>query len=352
MKSTNGWTEGDEGEAPITPGEPDPGQTLADQDATLADADQTGSDSDQTAADGDQAAADTDQEASDRDLAEGGGSAVHDYTRDLREQSAQRRRQAAKARIDAAAARDAVARARDLAAAARDQAAALHDRELAERDAARASEERSGIAQRAADNRKRAAADRAAAAEGRARAATDREQATRDREQAARDRLEAEADRVALLRQLAASETDALTGARTRAAGLADVDHEIDRARRTSGVLSLAYIDVVGLKAANDERGHAAGDALLQRVVGTVRSQLRSYDSIVRLGGDEFLCVMSGTTIEDARARFDAVEKILGAEPDPCQIKVGFSTLAAGDGTADLVERADSDMPPSPTGHP
>ena len=71
---------------------------------------------------------------------------------------------------------------------------------------------------------------------------------------------------MALLRQLAASETDALTGARTRAAGLADVDHEIDRARRTSGVLSLAYIDVVGLKAANDERGHAAGDALLQRV--------------------------------------------------------------------------------------
>ena len=114
----------------------------------------------------------------------------------------------------------------------------------------------------------------------------------------------------------------------------------------------IAYIDVVGLKAANDEHGHAAGDALLQRVVGTVRSQLRSYDSIVRLGGDEFLCVMSGTTIEDARARFDAVQTILGAEPDPCQIKVGFSTLAAGDGTADLVERADSDMPPSHDGAP
>ena len=50
-------------------------------------------------------------------------------------------------------------------------------------------------------------------------------------------------------------------------------------------------------------------------------------------------------TIEDARARFDAVEKILGAEPDPCQIKVGFSTLTAGDGTADLVE------PPTATCH-
>ena len=351
MKSTNGWTEDDEGETPVTPGEGDPGQTLADQDQTLADADQSGADSDQTAADGDQAAADSDQEASDRDLADGSDRTVHDYTRDLREQSANRRRQAAKARIDAAAARDAVARARDLAAVARDQAAALHDRELAERDAAWASEERSNIAERAAANRKRAAADRAAAAEGRLRAATDREQATRDREQAARDRLEAEADRVVLLRQLAASESDALTGARTRAAGLADVDHEIDRARRTTGLLTIAYIDVVGLKTTNDTLGHAAGDALLQRVVGTVRTHLRSYDSIVRLGGDEFLCVMSATSIEDARARFEAVKKVLGEEPDPCQIKVGFSTLAPGDETADLVERADSDMPPSQSAH-
>ena len=347
MKSTNGSTEGDERGTSAEPGERDPGQTLADQDQTLADADQSVSDSDQTAADRDQAAADEDQQASDRDLAEGADRDVHDRSRDLREQSANRRRQAAKARVDAAAARDAVARARDLAAAARDEAAALHDRELDARDAAWSSEEGAGIAMRAAENRKRAAADRAAAAEGRARAAADREQAIRDREQAARDRMEAEADRSALLRQLAASETDALTGARTRAAGLADVDHEIERARRTTGVLSIAYVDVVGLKAVNDNLGHAAGDELLQRVVAAIRTHLRSYDSVVRLGGDEFLCVMSGTTVEDARARFDAVQTVLAAGPEPCQIKVGFSTLEPGDATAVLVERADEDMPTS-----
>jgi diguanylate cyclase (GGDEF)-like protein len=242
-----------------------------------------------------------------------------------------------------------VARARDLAAAARDEAAALHDRELAARDAAWFGEEQADLALRAAENRQRAAEDRAAAAAGRARAAADREQATRDREQAARDRLDAEADRVALLRQLAASETDPLTGARTRAAGLADVEHEIDRARRTTCQLSIAYVDVVGLKLANDERGHAAGDALLQRIVGTIRSHLRSYDAVVRLGGDEFLCLMSGATIEDARERFQAIQAVLGAGPDPCQIRVGFSTLIEGDVTADLVERADSDMPTTHT---
>ena len=89
--------------------------------------------------------------------------------------------------------------------------------------------------------------------------------------------MEAEADREALLRQLALTETDVLTvsaHAWGRARGRGQRDH---RAGRTTGVLSVAYIDVVGLKAANDERGHAAGDALLQRVVGTMASDLRSY---------------------------------------------------------------------------
>ncbi|HMJ95296.1 MAG TPA: GGDEF domain-containing protein [Thermoleophilaceae bacterium] len=344
MESTNGSAEEDVGGTPGAPAPPALGQSLADQDQTLADTEQSGSDSDQTAADGDQAAADSDQAASDRDLAEGSDPAVHGYSRDLREQSAVRRRESAGARIDAAAARDAVARARDQAAAARDEVAALHDRELDARDAAWAGDQRHNIVVRAAENRKRAAADRVAAAEGRARAAEDREQATRDREQAARDRVEAQADREALLHQLAVSETDPLTGARTRAPGLADVDREIARSRRTTGLLAITYVDVVGLKAVNDLRGHAAGDALLQRVVRAIRSHLRPYDSIVRLGGDEFLCVMSLTTVDDARRRFDAIQSGLAADSEPAQIKVGFSALEPDDVTADLVERADTDM--------
>jgi diguanylate cyclase (GGDEF)-like protein len=348
IDSTNGSIGGEEDAALPTSGTRDADQTLADQDQTGADLDQSGSDIDQTAAEGDQAAADTDQEASDRDLADGADPAVHDYTRELREQGTSQRRHSARARAEGAAARDAVARARDLAAAARDHAAELHDEELAARDAAWTRGSRAEILLRATTNRKRAAADRAAAAEGRARAAADREQATRDREQAARDRLEGQADREALLRQLAISESDPLTGARTRAAGLADVEREIARAQRTKGPLAIAYIDVVGLKAANDERGHAAGDALLQQVVRTIRGQLRSYDSIVRLGGDEFLCVLSGATIEDARRRFSAVDTDLGKDPDPCRIKVGFTELLGDDRAVDLIERADHDMPTSP----
>jgi diguanylate cyclase (GGDEF)-like protein len=339
-------------------------QTLADRDQTFADADQTGSDRDQTASDNDQAAADRDQEASDRDLGQGGDSEVHDVTRDIRDRSARRREQSSEVRVETDAARDAVAQARDRTALARDQAAALRDRELAavaraeaaaRRDRDLAAHEaastggvraltRAEIAQRAEEHQRRATADRAAAVESRARAALAREQAALDREQAARDRLQARAERDELLDQLAIAETDPLTGARTRAPGLADVDHEIDRARRMTNLLALAYVDIVGLKAENDTHGHAAGDALLQRVVHAIREHLRSYDVVVRVGGDEFVCVMSGTTIEDARQRFDAVRSALARDPYPCEIKVGFAALAPEDSAAVLIERADADL--------
>jgi diguanylate cyclase (GGDEF)-like protein len=340
-------------------------ETLADRDQTLADADQTGSDDDQTASDSDQAAADCDQEASDRDLVDGGDPGTHDITRDIRDRSAEKRQQSSQQRVDKGAARDAVAQARDRTALARDKAAALRDRELtasaraeaaAQRDrdlAAREADLADGgqaatgaeIAQRAEENHKRAGADRAAAVESRARAALAREQAALDREQAARDRLQARSERDALLDQLAIAETDPLTGACTRAPGLADLDHEIDRARRATSLLALAYVDVVGLKAENDTHGHSAGDALLQRVVRAIRGHLRSYDMIVRIGGNEFVCVMSAATLEDARQRFDAVRAALAGDPDPCEIKVGFAALTPEDSAAELIERADADLP-------
>ncbi len=327
---------------------PDPiedAQTLADSDQTHADADQTAADADQTAADSDQAASDTDQAASDLDLAHGGDEQAHAATRDIRDRGSRQRSEAAEDRIAAAAARDAVARARDRAAAARDQAAAVRDSELAIDEAAAGRGETPEP-----DHHHGEVADRVWAAEFRARAAADREQAALDREQAARDRVAAEADREAMLQRLLNAETDELTGARTRAAGLADLEHEIARARRTAGPLATAYIDVVGLKTVNDAQGHAAGDALLQHAVRAIREHLRSYDLIVRMGGDEFLCVMSDATVEIARRRFDAVQAELAADTtDSCEIKFGVAQLAPEDSVMELVKRADAQLPASRT---
>lgn len=325
-------------------------QTLADTDQTLSDTDQTGADLDQTGSERDQVAADRDQAASDRDLASGVNRQDHELTRDMRQRSAHQREETAVARLDTASQRDASARTRDEVAIARDLAAAARDHAVAQRDVAFERALNDGVSTgaevvlRAAELRRRAARQRVSAAEQRAGAAEDREAAARDREQAARDRLQALADREALAQQIALAETDQLTGARTRTAGLVDLEHELDRSRRTNRTLVVAYIDVVGLKTLNDTAGHAAGDTLLKSVVGLIQSHMRSYDFAIRLGGDEFLCVMSDISLGDARERFSEIAGALAASPQAAAIRVGLAELQPDETGESLIGRADMEL--------
>jgi diguanylate cyclase (GGDEF)-like protein len=228
---------------------------------------------------------------------------------------------AAQERDELAAARDLDADYDDQTAHALDEVEGLLDSgtpgvpETRERDLAR---------------RQRAALDRERARRDRHLAAVDRELAARDREQARRDR------------ELAG--TDELTGARRRGVGLQDLQREIDRARRTGERLAAAYVDVDGLKAVNDQHGHRAGDTLLRDIVQRLRRDMRPYDLLVRLGGDEFLCVMPGVSAEQARRRFAHVGSGLPAGPTARSVCFGLSELRNGDVAMGLVDRADQDL--------
>ncbi len=197
-------------------------------------------------------------------------------SRDIRRRSAREREQTATARLQIAAARDATAATRDLAALARDQAADARDHAMVALDSIHEQERGpraltgADILIRAAKQRRRAAEYRAQANQQRAIAAQDRQAAAADREHAGSERAQAAVDREALAHQLKLAETDPLTGARTRAAGLADLEHELERCRRTRGLV-VAYVDVIGLKALNDSQGHQAGDELLTRAVALIR---------------------------------------------------------------------------------
>ena len=80
------------------------------------------------------------------------------------------------------------------------------------------------------------------------------------------------------------------------------MSREIERARRTGSKLTIAFVDVDRLKELNDTAGHPAGDRLLHLVVVTLRANMRSYDVIVRYGGDEFLCAMPNLAEDGARS--------------------------------------------------
>jgi diguanylate cyclase (GGDEF)-like protein len=190
------------------------------------------------------------------------------------------------------------------------------------------------------------ASDRALALE----AASDREEALRDRQEAARDRAHAATDRQAasLDRSKAAGERvassiDGLTGAHRRDAGILELERERARAQRTAQPFVVVFVDVDGLKATNDSRGHAAGDELLRQVVDTIRSRIRSYDLIVRFGGDEFVCGILDLNMEEALERFSLVNADL-ARIQHASVTVGLAELKEDDSLDDLIGRADQAM--------
>jgi diguanylate cyclase (GGDEF)-like protein len=193
----------------------------------------------------------------------------------------------------------------------------------------------------AAADRERAAADRGRATLDRVEAVADRARAASDRQHAAMDREHAAVDRRAARAELKLAHTDVLTGAYRRGAGEIALQVELDRARRSGESLVMAFVDVDGLKATNDRDGHAAGDARLRDVAHAIRSRMRSYEPIVRYGGDEFLCSIAGVDVPAVQVRFDEMGAVLRDRVHPGSISVGLAQMRAEDTLPDLINRAD-----------
>ena len=255
-------------------------------------------------------------------------------------------------RDKAAHRRDDFAEQRDRDAERRDQAAEHAEASETLDGAANATDARNrfvGARAKAAADRRRASRDRRSGASERSHAELDRNTALADRGSGASERTQAEldrsfaqADRGASARERKSAGLDDLTGAYLRGAGFQELEREIARARRTQQTLVLAFVDIDGLKSINDARGHAAGDRMLIEAADTLRAILRSYDLIIRYGGDEFVCTLTGVEIADAASRFALVNPALAAAPEHGSVTVGLAELRAIDTTLDLVRRADA----------
>ena len=106
----------------------------------------------------------------------------------------------------------------------------------------------------------------------------------------------------------------------------------------------LAFIDVDGLKQLNDSQGHLAGDTLLQLLGETLRANVRTYDVIVRYGGDELLCAMPNLSASEARTRFEKIAALLTAADAKHSVTFGLAEAEPADALQDLLARADADL--------
>ena len=85
---------------------------------------------------------------------------------------------------------------------------------------------------------------------------------------------------------------DPLTGLPNRLYLAANLPDAIDDARTNSTVLAVLFLDLDRFKHINDSRGHEMGDKLLKTVAQRIRSTIRIEDTVVRMGGDEFVVIM------------------------------------------------------------
>ena len=149
---------------------------------------------------------------------------------------------------------------------------------------------------------------------------------------------------------------DPLTGLPNRAslgralAAVIDGAPATDRRRAAVASTALLFCDLDGFKDVNDVHGHDVGDRLLQRVADCLRDCVRDGDLVARMGGDEFVALLPGATVDDAMAVADRICAAISG-PDAPSVggaRVGMSIGVAVTGPSttarDLLRDADAAM--------
>ncbi len=118
---------------------------------------------------------------------------------------------------------------------------------------------------------------------------------------------------------------DPLTGLGNRRFFEDIAERELNRSRRYGRPVALAYINIDDFRSVNEERGHAAGDALLRRVAQELPSGIRRSDIVARVGGDEFAILLPETPPQGAEVAMGKLRERLRGLVREWGYDVGFS---------------------------
>jgi diguanylate cyclase (GGDEF)-like protein len=143
---------------------------------------------------------------------------------------------------------------------------------------------------------------------------------------------------------------DSLTGCLNYRSLMEVLDVECARAKRGSA-LSLLFVDLDHFKVINDTYGHPAGDETLREFTKAIKSMLRVTDSLGRYGGEEFLIVLSQTSLADARKLADRMQQRIAQLSIPAlpaeariSISAGVAEHRPSDSIDSTIAKADAAM--------
>ena len=116
----------------------------------------------------------------------------------------------------------------------------------------------------------------------------------------------------------------------------------IANARRSGQGFAVATIGLDGFKKVNDGLGHAVGDAVLRMAAGRLRRTLRDSDTLARVGGDEFVAVLPGSS-NAAQIKL-VTGRLMAALQSPFEIDGHTIYLAGSIGVATYPEHAEDEV--------
>ncbi|HEX5854942.1 MAG TPA: diguanylate cyclase [Thermoanaerobaculia bacterium] len=130
---------------------------------------------------------------------------------------------------------------------------------------------------------------------------------------------------------------DPLTGLFNRRYLEEVIARDVARARRSGEPLAVTALDLDRFKEVNDTWGHPAGDLVLRALARTLLSKVRRSDLVCRTGGEEFVVILPGSTLEAAhelaetwRSRFAASEIDTGTGSTVrCTVSIGVALFRA-----------------------
>jgi len=145
---------------------------------------------------------------------------------------------------------------------------------------------------------------------------------------------------------------DPLTGLPNRLLLSDRLDRAVIKVEREGGCFAACYLDLDNFKAVNDRLGHTAGDTLLKEVAERLRNILRAQDTLARIGGDEFVLLITGIEKpEESRALLQRVlaevarPVLLGNEEASVSVSIGVDFYFPGDEEPHLIlHQADQAM--------
>jgi diguanylate cyclase (GGDEF)-like protein len=130
---------------------------------------------------------------------------------------------------------------------------------------------------------------------------------------------------VRLRRETDSARIDPLTGIANRRQFYELAQLQMARASRHKEPFTVAYVDIDGFKAVNDQLGHASGDSLLSLTAATIQANLRTTDVVARMGGDEFAILLTHTEKESAEEALLRMSSLLSGLARDRQWLVSFS---------------------------